>query len=418
MKKKQCNRAFKRGLTGILVITMVMGVLPMGAYNPAKVQAEGAQIIRKMNLDPSYLAPSDGTWNTSDSAGNVSDHKVYFGAFDDKATAFRVLQVNEEEGTVLLDSDSILLSKQFDEDMTANEGQENRNEWKNSDLELWLNGTDYYENTSVFTVPEKAAIKGIRLKASEQDYEIGKFTYTDYEAWDQVFLLSAKEADSLYQDEAARIKKDRTTGKNEWWWLRSAYADDDYRTALVTVGKVNNPNPGVSPAFKIWWPMILFASVNGEQKGGVVDGIMAENQEASKVKSWKLTIKDRSMTVNVQEGESVVEKDGVVTVPYIYKPSEFAETSKNDTDIRISVMITDKGYAEKGAQVLYYGALEKRGAESNDSVSGCVTGVGAFKMPSVDKQVYSDYKIYLMAEKIHGAGESDYASEPIELTVQ
>ena len=109
---------------------------------------------------------------------------------------------------MMLDCDTILLTKAFDEDLSTNLEQTsgNMNEWTGSDLEKRLNGTDYYDNTSVFTSGEKSVILQTALTASDADYVVDNWNYKDYAANDYVYLLSAKEANELYADNAARVK--------------------------------------------------------------------------------------------------------------------------------------------------------------------------------------------------------------------
>ncbi len=198
MKKK----LFKKVQAGLLTMVLIAGVLLTG-LRPLTVQA--ADTVKTINLDTSCLAPSDNTWD------KTNDHKVYFGQYGNTPTAFRVLK--SDNGTIMLDCDTILLTKAFDADVSANTDQSdsNPNGWVNSDLESWLNGTDYYSNASVFTSVERSAIASTGLAASESDYSAGYGTYKDYAATNYVYLLSANEANTLYADDTARKKQAATT---------------------------------------------------------------------------------------------------------------------------------------------------------------------------------------------------------------
>lgn len=142
MKKK----FFKKVQAGLLTMVLIAGVLPTG-LRPLTVHA--ATTVKTMNLNTDYLAPSNGSWDAT------NDHKIYFGQYNGTPTAFRVLKA--ADGKLFLDCDTILKMMAFDEDSNANAEQTsgNMNEWKGSDLEKWLNGTDYYNSTSVFTSGEK-----------------------------------------------------------------------------------------------------------------------------------------------------------------------------------------------------------------------------------------------------------------------
>lgn len=84
------TKLFKKVQAGLLTMVLIAGVLPTG-LRPLTVHA--ATTVKTMNLDTSYLAPSDGTWD-------ANDHKIYFGQYGGTPTAFRVLK--SENGTMML----------------------------------------------------------------------------------------------------------------------------------------------------------------------------------------------------------------------------------------------------------------------------------------------------------------------------
>lgn len=381
MKKK----FFKKLQAGFLALVLIAGVLPTG-LRPLTVHA--ATDVKTMNLDISRLAPSDGSWD-------ANDHKVWFGQYGGTPTAFRVLKA--ENGTMLLDCDTILLNDYFDDNSSANDGQTsgNPNEWTGSDLEKWLNGTDYYGSTSVFTLGEKSAILQTELAASDADYNVNGRLYKDYAANDCVYLLSANEANDLYADNVARVK----TGGNAYWWLRSAYADYYdlagivYSDGDVSHGNVVSSPPGVSPAFNLNLASVIFASANGVSKSS--DTLTAVT-DGSGTKEWKLTLLDSAKTVKVTDGSSVTKSGDTITVPYTYTGNDVSQ---------ISVMITSGAYDVTGTEILYYGKLNTTLAAS---------GTGTFTLPN---GLPAGYKIYILAEDVNGEKYTDYASAPVEITV-
>lgn len=381
MKKK----FFKKAWAGFLAMVLIAGVLPTG-LRPLTVHA--ADTVKTMNLDTSYLAPSDGSWDSN-------DHKVYYGQYGGTPTAFRVLKV--EGNTMMFDCDTILLAKAFDEDYNANTEQAsgNMNEWTGSDLAKWLNGTDYYENASVFTSGEKSAILQTALAKSDADYNVNGWNYKDYAANDYVYLLSAKEANELYADNAARVK----TGGNAFWWLRSAIVNYDITAGLVNsdgtfnYGLVVDDYPGVLPAFNLNLASVIFTSANGVSKSS--DTLTAVT-DGSGTKEWKLTLLDGNKTVKVT-GTDVTKSGNTITVPYTY--------TGNNVD-QISVMITSGAYGTAGTEILYYGKLNTTLASS---------GTGTFTLPS---GLPAGYKMYILAEDVNGDKYTDYASEPVEIAVE
>lgn len=381
MKKK----LFKQASAGLLAMALIAGILPTG-LRPLTVHA--ANGVKTMNLDTSYLAPSDSTWD-------ANDHKVWFGQYGGTPTAFRVLKA--EGTTMMLDCDTILLTKAFDEDSSANTEQNsgNMNEWKGSDLEKWLNGTDYYGNASVFTSGEQSVIQQTSLWESEADYRINSWPFKDYAANDSVYLLSAKEANVLYAYNEARKK----TGGYAAWWLRTASANYSSGAGLVydnggiTTYAVNNNNIGVSPALNLNLASVIFASANGVSKSS--DTLTAVT-DGSGTKEWKLTLLDSGKSVAVTSGSYVTQSGDTITVPYIYTGSDVSQ---------ISVMITSGAYDESGSEILYYGKLNTTLAAS---------GTGSFTLPN---GLPAGYKMYILAEDVNGEKYSDYASAPVEITV-
>ena len=109
----------------------------------------------------------------------------------------------------------LLLSKYVLDAKPYNEGWENVT-WQTSDIRQWLNNEFY---TTAFNKSEKAKIQTSLIKNEYNDTE------------DKVFLLSEKEAETLFSNDDERIAK--ATGyaeksgvyvnekKESVWWLRS-----------------------------------------------------------------------------------------------------------------------------------------------------------------------------------------------------
>jgi len=134
-------------------------------------------------------------------------------------------EVLKQEGNkALLISKNGLTQRRFD-------GKSNV--WENSEIRRWLKNN--FMNTA-FTDEEKAAILKTKLP--------------DVGTTDKVFLLSSKEALTLYKSNEAR----RKTGINSLWWLRSPHSSyvyfagivDDFGDLIST--DVSSGYVGVSPA--------------------------------------------------------------------------------------------------------------------------------------------------------------------------
>ena len=132
--------------------------------------------------------------------------------------------MKKEGNQVLLLSKYVLDAKPYNEeweDVT----------WETSDIRQWLNNEFY---TTAFNKAEKAKIQTSLIK-NEDNSEYGTSGGNDTE--DKVFLLSEKEAETLFSDEEERIAKvteyAEKSGvyvnkeKAAWWWLRSpgGYSD-------------------------------------------------------------------------------------------------------------------------------------------------------------------------------------------------
>ncbi|MGN0343523.1 MAG: DUF6273 domain-containing protein, partial [Lachnospiraceae bacterium] len=176
-------------------IAVLMSLCLLGTMMPVTVKAslsgfsstgKGDATIETICLDPKALRP-ESTWSTG---GN----QVYFGKNNNHPVAYRVLSSPNTqtvtESSLLLDCNTGLLIKKFDDDNSKNEGQQtNPNEWKGSDLETWLNGSNFYEKNTVFSYFEKAAIASTELK-SKSTYAINSNKYYDKAATNHIFCLS------------------------------------------------------------------------------------------------------------------------------------------------------------------------------------------------------------------------------------
>lgn len=356
---------------------------------------------RRISLDAAELRPDNGVWALGGS-------KVCFGQYDGIPTAYRVLALPDTQtvpvgkDSLLLDCDTTLKMKAFDDNFSRNAGQAKQpSEWKGSDIEAWLNGNDFYGSGCVFSDIEKAAIVRTVLDENSTPCTIGNWTYEDYGSTDKVFLLSAAEANSLYAENAARAKD----GSSNCWWLRSAFgssgngAGSVHGDGHICNNSITNFGVGVSPALNIDLSSVLFVStVEADNAQDQADP--EEKAEDSTSMVWKMTLLDTGKTVNVTDGKTVTRTDTnagvVIAVPYTYAGKDVT---------RISVVITDRAYTDDGAQVLYYGALQE--------VSGNrTTGTGAFVLPAdlKDQICGTNYYAYLIAENVNGDHQTDYAS--------
>lgn len=372
-----------------------------------------AGTVRTINLNAALLRP-DSTW-TKATDQRQGDNLLYFGNYNGVPVAYRVLSSPNTQSTtsdcLLLDCDKVLKYMVF--------SSTNSNQWTDSSCTVrnWLNGNDFYQNTSAFTTLEKHAIAETQLH-EQSKYSIQRvpgIIFVDCSATDRVFCLSVAEADELYTDTGladieARIK----TELSKDWWLRSPLGfNGSVRYSVVTYGGTisylenTSSEQGVSPALNVDLSKVLFASESGSFKTYATGSLSHVN--TSTAKEWKLTLLDNNKTVRVTRGQSVSRSDDTgnttttLTVPYTYTDSDTGNPVS-----QISFMITDKPYTDRSAQVLYYGALGQ-----TTIADGGASGTGTLTLSTelVDR-CERDYFAYIIAESVNGDKETDYASKP------
>ena len=134
--------------------------------------------------------------------------------------------------------------------------------WETSDIRQWLNNEFY---TTAFNKAEKAKIQTSLIK-NEDNSENGTSGGNDTE--DKVFLLSEKEAETLFSNDEERIAKATEYAEKSGvyvneekavlWWLRSPGCSRDYAAEVSYYGwinrsgcDVNSYDVGVRPALHL-----------------------------------------------------------------------------------------------------------------------------------------------------------------------
>lgn len=168
----------------------------------------------------------DCNGNTTYNLKNAT--QIEFGAYVGEHILWDILDKNSDK--LLIASHHILNRCKFDNDT---------NEYKDSKIRKYLNGK-FYNN---FTDKEKEMIIPTMID--------------DYDAIDNVFLLSKEELELYYQNEDSRIKT-LVDDKDErwWWWLRSPSYSSYVYSVDSNGGESDNKVPnfsfgGVVPALYI-----------------------------------------------------------------------------------------------------------------------------------------------------------------------
>ena len=194
---------------------------------------------------------------------------VYYGRYNSSPVKYRVLDTYatefNEDTTMLLDCDSILVNRRFD--------GENKS-WEDSEIKEWLNGDSFLNNSSVFTDAENSAIVS-SIKESVAD---GDGNGTGWDGFakltgEKIFLLSAGEITrQTYGFNNNYTSNDIRQKSGGDWWLRSPYGLTDVSAGLVkSSGEMTKDyktrENGISPAFNINKLSIISSTLISETDG-------------------------------------------------------------------------------------------------------------------------------------------------------
>ena len=205
----------------IIGILILLGIAGAFAYNKsmskngttAKVESSS----QKKDKNPEYKVGETIEF------GNYPQDK------DGTEKPIEWIVMKNEGNQVLLLSKYVLDAKSYNEELEAVT-------WETSDIRQWLNNEFY---TTAFNKSEKAKIQTSLIK-NEYNSEHGTSGGNDTE--DKVFLLSEKEAETLFSNDDERIAK--ATGyaeksgayvnekKEAVWWLRSPGDDSNVATEV------------------------------------------------------------------------------------------------------------------------------------------------------------------------------------------
>ena len=233
-KKVQKKNNYFPLIVGILILLGIAGTF---AYNKSvfeETTSKSESSSQKKDNNPDYKIGETIEF------GNYPQDK------DGTEKPIEWIVMKKEGNQVLLLSKYVLDAKSYNEgwgDVT----------WETSDIRQWLNNEFY---TTAFNKAEKAKIQTSLIK-NEDNSEYGTSGGNDTE--DKVFLLSEKEADTLFSDEEERIAKateyaeklgvdinENSEEKGAWWWLRSPGNDSFYAALVNYYGWVDGDGIGVN----------------------------------------------------------------------------------------------------------------------------------------------------------------------------
>ena len=231
----------------IIGILILLGIAGAFAYNKsvskkgttAKVESSS----QKKDKNPDYKI------------GETIEFGNYPQEEDGTEKPIEWIVMKNEGNQVLLLSKYVLDAKPYNEELEEVT-------WETSDIRQWLNNEFY---TTAFNKTEKAKIQTSLIK-NEDNSEYGTSGGNDTE--DKVFLLSEKEAETLFSNDEERIAKATEYAeksgvyvneeKSVLWWLRSPGEGSNYAAAVTDDGwfdergdDVDDSRDGVRPALHL-----------------------------------------------------------------------------------------------------------------------------------------------------------------------
>ena len=204
-KKVQKKNNYFPLIVGILILLGIAGTF---AYNKSVFEETASKTessSQEKDKNPEYKV------------GETIEFGNYPQEEDGTEKPIEWIVMKNEGNQVLLLSKYVLDAKPYNEEFE-------KVTWETSDIRKWLNNEFY---TTAFNKTEKAKIQASLIK-NEDNSEYGTSGGNDTE--DKVFLLSEKEAETLFLNEEERIAKATEYAeksgvydeeKGAWWWLRS-----------------------------------------------------------------------------------------------------------------------------------------------------------------------------------------------------
>ena len=264
------------------------------------------------------------------------------------------------------------------------------NDWTNSIARKWCQS--FYENSNIFTESERNIILKTN-KLELDDYPLPESRTGSYLASslnnDYIFIPSVNEmldpqygfSNSIHTDDSRCVEY---KNRKRWWWLRSRYSEDSKQQCLIyRDGNITNDLSTrsiilIRPAFNLTSDnqKILLSSLTDEKD------------------TWKLTLMDKQNLSTPKITNSKV-NDNQLSFHY-------SEGIANEST-SLSVLITDLNYEK----IYCYSNLDS----TRNSMGGSVT----FDLPeNFNKKTCS---VYIFTEQINDIHSTNYASEPIKLSI-
>ncbi|MDF2614119.1 MAG: S-layer protein [Clostridia bacterium] len=343
--------------------------------------------------------------------GNVATGQVfYFGQYtkNDNSKApilWRVMGV--ESGEVTLMSEYILEYRKYDDSSHQN--------WAGSDICRYLNSQDIYTSdgflTTAFTTAEQGDI--VPYGINDESYGWGTIDSMQRIVLPSINEVRAGGAFGWNQDsdrvaQEAEGYRYRETPFNKDWWLRSPSYMTDLADCVVSWGQVFGgwvtSHMGVRPAFKLDMSNVLFASdaYGGGVKKGTPSSTLNSVQDTSNDKKLTLIDKyDESSNPTGQKTISAVAKGKYIPGDPTEIEINYSGATTGANQYLSAMMINDSG-------IKYYGVIKALPADEDTS------GTAKLTIPADFDDTMA---IKIFTEQLNGDKMTDYASEPVPVTI-
>ena len=374
--------------------------------------------VRSVNLNidgkiagienPSVPESIEAEWSNGTGAyiyfGNMDRSKV----LDSDTTDFS----RDGERTMFLVCDSGVDAGYYNADIIACNGQKKANDWKFSEIYLYMNGKDGATDThysgncleTLFNKAQQAAlIENYNTSHGEWEETSGELSYSALDG-EKLFLLDAREVEHEEYGFCHTHKPSQSRRfRNGNGWLRSPSASDDTKAGVtyyvdedlnvargaVSSAKVTTHNVMIYPAYNIKRSSIFFTSYReedvtalGESYTKYADLSYKPTEEKGKSNAWKLSIFDGNEGFAAERADSGLVKPGEKVSVNITSMGTIME----DVDYeQISAMLVD----ERGT-VIAYGKIK--------DIDG--NGIGTVDVKIPESAENGQYTLKLFAEDI------------------
>ncbi len=374
--------------------------------------------------DNSISSISLGTNGVSSYLQTSSYDYLYYGTWNDNPIKWRVLDTNTNVNTPGL----FLLS----EELLAND-LEVSYYWQGGKTQAWCK--DFAGEAGAaknipdaFSTLELAAIMPTTKSDAQYNYteKYGYLNETTLEQenilnGDKIFFLSSEEMGNKtygfesYRSDHYQNNRNRIgyyNGEAKTYWLRSAYYgnsglvmnidEEGWRSASGILSNYYKTfwatTHAARPAFNIASDSILLTSMvdSGKSADGTETGLTAVEKQTADVQKLTVIDQDRNFNANLNFISLSTTYGGNISLNY-----SGAYTGENEY---LSAVLT-----EENNNVLYYGRLKN--LTSQDDTTGKIT----ISLPSGLSD--GKYTLKIFNEQYHADYTTDYASNPIDLTV-